>query len=134
MEVTRKNGNWNREKRGLMKDLLRTEHNTISNATNSKQVLDIASAVETDYANIQMYASNNTSAQRFELYYVGNGYYQILSEKSGKSLDVANGSKKQGANVWQYSWNGIRSTTLEDYRGGRRWILFTVETGNISFH
>ena len=44
---------------------------TISNATNSKQVLDIASAVETDYANIQMYASNNTSAQRFELYYVG---------------------------------------------------------------
>lgn len=81
---------------------------TISNATNSKQVLDIASAVETDYANIQMYASNNTSAQRFELYYVGNGYYQILSEKSGKSLDVANGSKKQGANVWLYYYNGTK--------------------------
>lgn len=93
---------------------------TISNATNSKQVLDIASAVETDYANIQMYASNNTSAQRFELYYVGNGYYQILSEKSGKSLDVANGSKKQGANVWQYSWNGSEA---------QLWRIIKAEDG-----
>ena len=93
---------------------------TISNATNSKQVLDIASAVETDYANIQMYASNNTSAQRFELYYVGNGYYQILSEKSGKSLDVANGSKKQGANVWQYSWNGSEA---------QLWRIIEAEDG-----
>ena len=76
--------------------------------------------METDYANIQMYASNNTSAQRFELYYVGNGYYQILSEKSGKSLDVANGSKKQGANVWQYSWNGSEA---------QLWRMIEAEDG-----
>ena len=79
--------------------------------------------METDYANIQMYASNNTSAQRFELYYVGNGYYQILSEKSGKSLDVANGSKKQGANVWQYSWNGSEAQLWRIIEGGRRWDI-----------
>ena len=44
---------------------------------------------------------------------------RFFSEKSGKSLDVANGSKKQGANVWQYSWNGSeaqlwRITEAED--------------------
>lgn len=93
----------------------------ISNATNNKQVLDIASALESNYANIQTYAFNNTSAQRFELYYVGNGYYQILSEKSGKALDVANGSKNKGANVWQYSWNGSEA---------QLWRIIEAEDGD----
>ncbi len=44
-------------KRGIDERPLENGTYTISNATNSKQVLDIASAVETDYANIQMYAS-----------------------------------------------------------------------------
>lgn len=79
---------------------------TISNVSGSNQVLDVNSALESDGANVQTYASNNTSAQRFEFHYKGNGYYQILAEHSGKALDVANGSKAAGANVWQYSPNG----------------------------
>ena len=79
---------------------------TISNSTGTKQVLDINSASEADGANAQTYQSNDTSAQRFELYYVGNGWYQILAEHSGKALDVMNASNATGSNVWQYSPNG----------------------------
>ena len=37
---------------------------------------------------------------------MSDGYYKIESKLSGKVLDVANGSRTAGANVWQYSWNG----------------------------
>mgnify|MGYP005759527933 CR=1 FL=1 len=79
---------------------------TISNYSNVNQVLDVSSASENDGGNIQIYASNDSSAQRFELYYVGEGYYQIVAEHSGKALDISNGSAASGANVWQYTWNG----------------------------
>lgn len=79
---------------------------TIANLTGSGQVLDVNSASEADGANVQTYQSNDTSAQRFEIYYVGNGYYQISAEHSGKVLDVMNASNVSGSNVWQYSPNG----------------------------
>ena len=37
--------------------------------------------------------------------YVGNGYYKIVAEHSGKSLDILNGSEKKNANLQQYAWN-----------------------------
>src|SRR5699024_10336307 len=58
---------------------------TIQNSTNTKQLLDVNSALVENGANVQTYASNNTSAQRFEVLYVGDGYYQILAEHSGKA-------------------------------------------------
>ena len=79
---------------------------TIANASDLKQVLDVSTASENDGGNIQTYASNDTSAQRFEVRYQGDGYYQILAEHSGKSLDVSGAVKSAGANVWQYTWNG----------------------------
>ena len=74
---------------------------TIKNSTNTKQVLDVNSALTGNGANVQTYASNNTSAQRFEVLYVGEGYYQILAEHSGKALDILNASTSSGANVQQ---------------------------------
>lgn len=79
---------------------------TISNATNADQVLDVYSALITNGTNVQTYASNNTSAQRFEILYVGDGYYRILAEHSGKALDILNGSSADKANVQQYDCNG----------------------------
>lgn len=79
---------------------------TIQNVTNPNQVLDVYSALSSNGANIQTYVSNNTSAQRFEVLYAGDGYYQILAEHSGKALDILNGSSANGANVQQYDYNG----------------------------
>ena len=82
---------------------------TIQNITNTNQVLDVSSALSSNGANVQTYASNNTSAQRFEILYAGDGYYQILAEHSGKALDILNGSSANGANVQQYDCNGTNA-------------------------
>ena len=75
-------------------------------ALKTSSVMDVSGGSIADKGNIQLYSSNNTSAQRFEVSYIGNGYYNIVSEKSGKLLDVAGGSKKIKANLWQYTDNG----------------------------
>ena len=93
---------------------------TISTVLDSNKVLDIADASISDNANVQLGKNNNISSQRFEITYVGNGYYKIASEKSGRVLDVYNGSKEPGANVQQYTWNES---------GAQLWKFIELEDG-----
>lgn len=64
-------------------------------------VMDITGGSLAEKADVQLYGSNNTSAQRFEVTYLGDGYYKIVSEKSGKALDLANGSGASRTPIWQ---------------------------------
>lgn len=57
-------------------------------------------------ANVQLFNSNNTAAQKFSIKSVGDGYYKIQCEATGKVLDVSDGSMASNANVQQFSWNG----------------------------
>ena len=79
---------------------------TITSSLSDNIVLDVKSASMSSQGNVQVYASNNTSAQRFEVSYVSDGYYRIRAEHSSKVLDIKSGSKANGANVQQYTWNG----------------------------
>lgn len=79
---------------------------TIRAGNNRNFVLDVASGSLANKANVRLYKSNNSAAQRYELYYVKDGYYKILAEHSGRALDVSAGSKNPGANVQQYTSNG----------------------------
>ena len=55
---------------------------SISTSLNSKKVLDVANGSFSDKANIQIFTNNGTSSQRFEIVYVKDGYYKIVSELS----------------------------------------------------
>ncbi len=44
--------------------------------------------------------------QKFSIKAVGDGYYKIQCEATGKVLDVSDGSMASGTNVQQFSWNG----------------------------
>ena len=79
---------------------------TIHSSKNTSKVLDIKSGSTANKANVQLYQSNNTKAQKFNITYRGNGYYSIINAKSGKSLDVKSASTANKANVWQYTYNG----------------------------
>ena len=79
---------------------------TFTSGIKNNCMMDIAGGSLSDKANVQLYESNGTSAQRFEVSYIGGGYYKILAEKTAKSIDVANGATKSGANLWQYTSNG----------------------------
>lgn len=104
---------------------------TIQNSTNTKQVLDVNSALVENGANVQTYASSNTSAQRFEVLYVGDGYYQILAEHSGKALDILNASTAGGANVQQYDCNGTDAQLWRFIDAGDGTIYIQSKLGTV---
>ena len=53
-------------------------------------VVDIAGGSRSNGGRAQLYAANGTAAQLFSFIYE-DGYYRIVSARSGKSLDVAKG-------------------------------------------
>ena len=97
---------------------------TIASAVNSGFVLDINGASKNNKANVQLYKSNNTNAQKFELTYRGDGLYSVTNKNSGKVLDVAGGKGANGQNVWQYAWNGSKA---------QLWKLVNNSDGTVTF-
>lgn len=103
----------------------------VQNASNTKVVLDVQSGSESNGGNIRLYNSNDTSAQRYELFYVGNGYYKIMTERSGKALDVRSGSKKAGTNVQQYGWNNVDAQLWKILSGGDGSYYIKSKVGTV---
>lgn len=69
--------------------------------------LDISGADVATGANAQVWSTNSSTAQRFNVRYdERTGYYTIKNIGSGKVLDVSGASLESGANVWQYDENG----------------------------
>ncbi|MFR8039683.1 MAG: cell wall-binding repeat-containing protein [Anaerovoracaceae bacterium] len=55
--------------------------------------------------NIQINKHQNMLEQKYEIEQVNDGYYKITDISTGKVMDVANGSKKAGANLRTYKLN-----------------------------
>ena len=87
---------------------------TIKSKINEKYVMDVCNGSKENEANIQLYESNETNAQKFYVTYLNDKYYEIKSVNSGKILDVSNGGKKAGTNIWQYESNGTDA---------QKWII-----------
>jgi N-acetylmuramoyl-L-alanine amidase len=83
-------------------------------ASNMSTRLDVAGASASDGANVDVYVSNGTKAQRWALSSDGDGWFAILSRNSGKALDIDGASTLDGANVWQYSGNNTNA---------QRWLF-----------
>ena len=88
---------------------------------NERQVFDIAGGSTQAGANLQIYGTNATPAQRWMFSKDAKGYLTIKNVKSGKVLDVSGGSKKSGANVQQYDSNGTWA---------QKWIVVQIGDGS----
>lgn len=62
-----------------------------------------------DGANIQQFTVSPNTNQQFKFTHLGDGTYKVLAIHSQKSIDVANGSKVEGANVQQWTYYGLQS-------------------------
>lgn len=78
----------------------------IVSAADPSKVLDVVGGSGVNGGNIQLYASNESKAQVFDVAYNGEGFYVIRNCNSGRVLDVAGGSLANGGNVQQYDYNG----------------------------
>lgn len=87
----------------------------------SRKNLDVAAGSMANSANVQIYDSNMTNAQRWQVSHDENGYVTLTNVASGKVLDIASGQCAPGTNVAQYEANGSRA---------QKWIVTKNEGQN----
>ena len=100
---------------------------TCSDATGKS--IDIKGGSVANAANTQIYNSNGSLSQRFNLVYKGHGLYAIQVVNSGKYLDVANGSTKAGANVQQYQGNNSLAQYWYLKKSGSSYVICNAKSG-----
>ena len=87
---------------------------TLHIGSNYKQVVDVAGGSNSDGANIQSWESNNSGAQKWNIFKNNDGSYRIINAVNGKAMDVSEAKAYVGANVQQYTWNGSNA---------QKWIV-----------
>lgn len=90
----------------------------------SRMVLDVTGGSASNGANVQIYQSNITAAQRWRVSHDDDGYLTITNVKSGKVLDVSAGSTCLGTNVQQY-------TACGDANYAQKWIAVPNGDGSV---
>lgn len=81
----------------------------LRSSANASKVIDVKSANKNNGANVQLYSSNSTAAQKWKTTKNSDGTYTFVNCNSGKALDVKSGKAASGTNVQQYSSNGTKS-------------------------
>ncbi|GHU07681.1 hypothetical protein FACS189431_2640 [Alphaproteobacteria bacterium] len=94
---------------------------TIKNIGNGK-VLDVVNASTSSSANVQVYASNGSCAQKWLAVKTGD-YYEFLSACSGKALDIAGGTTNNDANIQIWDRNNTNA---------QKWSLGAVSVPQIA--
>ncbi len=111
----------------------------VRSAMNKNLVLDVSGASTRNGANIQVYKSNNTKAQRFAIASfdvpastanIETGAYTITAACSGKVLDVSGASRSNGGNVQQYAFNGTYAQRFWIEPAGKGYYrIFNIGSG-----
>ena len=95
----------------------------IASTAKDSMRFDVVGASRDDGANVQLYGSNGTKAQRWKVTIDAKGYATLKNVASGKVLDISGASKANGANVQQYGSNGSWA---------QKWILKKNANGSIT--
>lgn len=98
---------------------------TFGNANKRSMVLDVSGGSSANGANVQLYQSNSTNAQRWRVTHDSKGYVTLTNAGSGKVLDVNGASTADGANVQQYASNGTWA---------QKWIAVKNADGTYTFY
>lgn len=91
----------------------------------SRKVWDVAGGSSSNGANVQMYYSNMTKAQRWLAHEDENGFLTFENTGSGLVLDVSGGIAESGRNVQQHVANGTRA---------QKWIAVKDADGGLTIH
>ena len=98
----------------------------IVSALDNDKVVDLTSASTSNYSNVQLYQSNGSNAQKWEVTYLDNGYYKISTLVDlTKSFDVNSAGTKNGTNVQIYDNNNsiAQQWIIKDAGDGYFYII-----------
>ena len=94
---------------------------SLQSSIDAAYCLDVSGASSASGANVQLYGSNGTSAQKFYMSEaLSDGSRFILPLTGPNALDVSNGSHESGANVQQWEVNGTAA---------QRWFVSNAGSG-----
>ena len=99
---------------------------TVSTKLKDGMVLDVADGSRKDGANVRLWSSNGTKAQRWTVSHDSKGYVTLRNVNSGKALDVKDGKAANGSNVQQYAPNSYRSQKWVAVRSGSVYKLVSA--------
>ena len=99
---------------------------TVSTVLKDGMVLDVADGSRKDGANVRLWSSNGTKAQRWTVSHDSKGYVTLRNVNSGKALDVKDGKAANGSNVQQYAPNSYRSQKWVAVRSGSVYKLVSA--------
>ena len=96
----------------------------IKSASNTNMVIDIDGLSRTNGASAQIWEESELvrKNQRFNISWLGNGYYKIEARHSGKVLDTSSG-RENGTPIKQYTYSGTNA---------QQWIIKDNEDGTYS--
>lgn len=98
---------------------------TMVSALSASKALDVSGASHSNCANVQLYQSNGTGAQRWVVSHDSQGYVTLRNVVSGKVLDIAGASTANGANVQQYASNNTWA---------QKWVAVSNGDGTVTLH
>ena len=104
----------------------------ISSALRTRSVMDVWNGSSADGANVQLFESNMTGAQRWTVAALndGSGYVRITNPQSGKALDVWDARAESGTNVQLFRWNATRAQLWLPVRQTDGSYVFYSAVGN----
>lgn len=94
---------------------------------NPDVAIDVSGASTSNGANVQIWASNNSGAQKWTFSRQSDGTYTVMNSRSHKMLDLAGGNAASGANVqlWE-GWNTKGQRWVVSYKAGGWQIASAV--------
>lgn len=110
-------------RRNGVTDLINNGAYTINSAKAENEVIDIAAASKEDKANVQIYTSNGSDAQKFIARKQTDGTWTFINMNSGKVLDIDGDKKEDGTNVQQYTSNSSEA---------QKWRLLNNRDGTVT--
>lgn len=88
--------------------------------------LDVKGNSTENGANVQIWENCHTANQQWKVESVGDGYYKLVSQRSGRCLDVSQKDFTSGTNVQQYDFSNVHDSQrwrFEDAGDGYYYII-----------
>lgn len=96
----------------------------ISYFANPSYSIDVSMGSKENYANVWLYNSNNTDAQKWTVKKDSDGYITFINVGSNMALDVQKAVAKSGTNIWQFQYNDTYA---------QKWVAKKNTDGSLTF-
>lgn len=98
----------------------------VTSALDGGKALDVSNGSHDNGANVQLWDSNGTEAQKWTVSHDKKGYATLTNTGSGKALDVSYGKAYEEANIQQWESNDTRAQKWIAIQDGSSYTLVSA--------